>query len=50
MVAKQRGRDYLGIEINEREYRPPIEKRLADSGGKGKERSGRSRAPRLATP
>jgi DNA modification methylase len=46
MVAKQLGRDYLGIELNEVEYRSLIEKRLADSGRKGKEQSGRPRAPR----
>jgi DNA modification methylase len=30
MVAKQLGRDYVGIEINEREYRPLIERRLRE--------------------
>ncbi|MGO9836763.1 MAG: DNA methyltransferase [Polyangiaceae bacterium] len=29
-VAKQLGRDYLGIELNEVEYRPLIERRLAE--------------------
>lgn len=31
MMAKQLKRDYLGIEINEKEYRPLIEKRLKDA-------------------
>jgi hypothetical protein len=33
MVARQLGRDYIGIEINEREYRPLIERRLREVGG-----------------
>jgi hypothetical protein len=30
-VAKQLGRDYVGIELNEREYRPMIERRLDEA-------------------
>jgi hypothetical protein len=32
-VAKQLRRDYVGIELNEREYGPIIEKRLREAGG-----------------
>jgi hypothetical protein len=31
MVAKQLGRDYIGIELNEKEYGPIIERRLGDA-------------------
>jgi adenine specific DNA methylase Mod len=31
MVARQMGRDYVGIELNEKEYGPIIEPRLRDA-------------------
>lgn len=44
MVAKQLGRDYVGIELNEMEYRRLIERRLADAGQRGERRAVRQRA------
>ena len=46
-VAKQLGRDYVGIELNEREYRPLIERRLSGAE-RVREQTG-SRAMRRAT-
>ncbi len=42
MVAKQLGRDYVGIELNEREYRPLIERRLAEVGRPREKRTRRA--------
>ena len=41
-VAKERGRDYLGIELNETDYGPLIAKRLAEAT------TGKARVPKSA--
>jgi hypothetical protein len=41
-VAKALGRDYVGIEINEREYGPLIERRLRETGVRPPEKIARS--------